>query len=249
MYIGGIMNKPKPKSIIQNSYIIVVGKTFDMRKALDAHGFKFIYDQKAHYKLASKETLDFWKKAIENENAPGLISVAHVESLSDIKKINDLHKESLALMREFDPKVIEQDNAPIESAFTGKILEVSKWYAGAFAENNGVEIAFRNMLVVAVYKETAKAILADVEFFAGVSFSCGICGLKLTNKISQATGIGPVCAEKWGLPRVSEVNAADIVKAINEKCAKYGTFKGVWIPRSQIKNVVDKETKKPIDNK
>lgn len=222
-------------SIIQNSFIILINSPFDLNNIVRAHGFKFIYDYKVWYKVASKETLGHWEKAIDND----AVTVCHVESLNDIPKMIELHREAIKLQKECSPKEIEASYAPIASIYKDKVLEVSKWYATTVAKDHNVEVVFRNFKVLEVYRETAKAILVDIEFYAGISISCGICGAPLSNEISKATGIGPICASKMGLPRVSKVNAKEIVGALNRKCAQLGVFNNVWVAKSQIKRVVD----------
>ena len=220
-------------SIIMNSFLVVVGNTYNINNTLKTYGFKFMYAQKAWYKLASKETTAHWEKQIGTDS----ISVGHVESLDKINTIVSLHKECMDLQKQCAPKKEITDS--IDSQYTGQVLELSKWYASQFAQDKGVSVPFRNMKVLAVYRETEKAIFVDVEFFAGVSVSCGVCGLALSNAVSKATGIGPVCSAKMGFARVSKVNAKEIIEALDKKCAQLGVFKECWIPKSQIRRVVD----------
>jgi hypothetical protein len=42
--------------------------------------------------------------------------------------------------------------------------------------------------------------LKTPDVFAGLRV-CGVCGRKLIDSVSQALGIGPVCAKRLGLPR------------------------------------------------
>ncbi len=225
-------------SIIRDSYILVVGYTYPLNarfKAMD--GWKFNFPTKTWWKLASADTLNSWKKLLESKD----ISVVHATSNDEatMNKFQKLHAEAKAIEEE----IMDE---PIESILTNNIIEVKPWYATAFARDHGVTVPFRNMKVVAVYKENAKSYLMDVEFFAGISFSCGVCGAALSNQVSQATGIGPVCAQRFGLPRMTMKNAKEVVAKIQEKCAVYSTFKKVWIPKSQIKRVVNPETKEVL---
>lgn len=225
-------------SIVQNSFIILINSPFDLNSVIKAYGFRFLYDYKVWYKLASKDTVGHWEKAIDNNN----VTVCHVESLDDVPKMIELHKEAIQIQREYIP----QTESTIDSIYKGKVLEVSKWYATTIAKDHNTEIVFRNFKVLEVYRETPKAILVDIEFFAGISISCGICGAKLSEAVSQATGIGPICATKLGLPRASKVNAKEIVYALNKKCAQLGIFRSVWVAKSQIRRTVDQLERKVL---
>jgi hypothetical protein len=69
--------------------------------------------------------------------------------------------------------------------------------------------------------------------------SCRCCGLDLTDWKSQATGVGPICAKKLGIPYVK--NQEDVLvfkKLLKLKIDEIGdlTF---WIPKSQIVEGLD----------
>lgn len=236
----------KKKDIIKDSYILVVGYTFPLNsKFKEMEGWNFNFRTKTWWKLASENTLEAWKRILESNDVSVVFSTSNNES--SMQKFQDLHREAKKIEKEelnLPDAVIE--HKPIESAVTGLVIEVKNWYAKKFAENTNSPLAFKNMKILAVYKESDKAYLVDCEYFAGISVSCGVCGAALTNKISQAASIGPVCAAKFGLARMNKSNAEAIMKEINEKCAKIGIAKQQWIPKSQIKRVVDPETKKVV---
>lgn len=220
-------------SIIQKSFIVVVGNSYSVKDALKRYGFRFEGTYKVWYKIASKESFNSWDKELSSDS----ISVAHVENLSQIPAIIEAHKE---FQKEI---IVEKGPIYIDHSFTGAIAEVTKWYAKIFKENNNSKFAFRNLKILGVYAESSNAYLVDCEFFGGVACNCGVGGRQLSNAISIATGIGPICAEKLGMPRISNLDDAKIIVEEMHKMSKEcGIFKNVWIPKSQIKNIIDSKT-------
>ena len=216
--------------IIQNSFIVILGNSFSIKDTLKKYGFKFDGQFKVWFKLASKESFKTWEKEISNKD----VSVAYTESLENVPKLISLHKEAQSIENELNV----QSNTII-TEISDKILEMSKWYANKFKEQHNTKFAFRNMKILNVYKETEKAYLVDAEFFGGIATSCGCCGKSLSNDISIATGIGPICASKLGFPRIDDINQAHIIVEEMHKMSKEcGIFKQVWIPKSQIKKII-----------
>jgi SWI/SNF-related matrix-associated actin-dependent regulator 1 of chromatin subfamily A len=126
----------------------------------------------------------------------------------------------------------------MEHKLQNKVIETKAWFAKTFRDNHNTSLAFRNFKVLKVTNETKKAYQVDIEFFSGISCTCGYCGRILDNPVSKATGIGPICAEKMGLPRPTLETAKEIVKKMEELSKKQGQFLNVWIPKSQIKRIV-----------
>jgi SWI/SNF-related matrix-associated actin-dependent regulator 1 of chromatin subfamily A len=118
------------------------------------------------------------------------------------------------------------------------VIETTAWYSKTFKESHNTSYAFRNFKVLKFLGETSKAYHVDVEFFSGISCTCGVCGRGLTNDVSKATGIGPVCAEKIGLPRPTLESAKETVKQMESLSQQQGQFTSIWIPKSQIKRIV-----------
>lgn len=119
---------------------------------------------------------------------------------------------------------------------TGTTLKISRGVAKAIAEDKGFTIAFRKVEVVATHRETTKAVFVTVKFSAQVGHFCGICGRGLTHPVSQATGIGPECADKLGITRYSMSDAKNILNEIGDKLKDMGEVK-IWLPRSKIEVV------------
>lgn len=100
----------------------------------------------------------------------------------------------------------------------------------AFAAANNLPVAF----VAVPIRETTKA----VKLFGKGTITkhlgfCSICGRTLTEKTSIQTGIGPVCAEKYGIDRAT-YNAADAQKIADTIQA---ISINTWVPKSCISDV------------
>lgn len=123
----------------------------------------------------------------------------------------------------------------VYSILSGARIEVKAWLARRLQADLSMDFFFRNLEVVEVQNETLKAYQVKVKFVSQIVTNCHICGKELDNDISRATGIGPVCAAKMGLPRPTLETASETLKAIDEKCQAIGSVGPIWIPKSQIK--------------
>lgn len=117
----------------------------------------------------------------------------------------------------------------------GQRFEIKAWLARRLATELNLKTFFRNLEVIEVIRETNKAIQVKVRFVSQIVTNCHICGRALDHDISRATGIGPICAVKIGLPRPTMATAQDTLKAIDELCATIGSIGPIWVPKSQIK--------------
>jgi hypothetical protein len=213
-----------------DSYVVVTGNSFDINHKLKQYGFRFNYDQKYWYRGILEDKFWFWQHTVEGMSKT--VSCCFVRKLEQVPEIKQMLRE------------VEREMAPVvPHAMDGAIFEVSKWYANVFKENNNTSIAYRNLKVLKVKAESAKAYQVDAEFFGGIASCCGVCGLSLSNDISRATGIGPICATKLGFPRPTMETAKEIVAQMESLSKAQGVFKDVWIPKSQIKNIIEKADK------
>lgn len=216
-----------------DGFIIAYGKTYDLNEKFKQYGFslKKLDTRWVWYKEILSDKYWYWQQAVEGFGAG--ISAIFVKSLSDF---NQAVEESVKLDREnADPNANVLESHELD----GKVFEVKKWYAMKFKDDHNTQYAFRNFRILKVLKETQRAYMVDAEFFSGIASCCGVCGQQLNNDISRATGIGPICAGKIGLPRPTMAAAKEIVAELEKKSKAQGTFKGVWIPKSQIKNITD----------
>jgi hypothetical protein len=116
----------------------------------------------------------------------------------------------------------------------GEHITIRKWFANAKANELGLQFFFRNLIVESVEAETAKAVLIKVRFNSKVATCCHICGLNLDNEISQACGIGPVCAKRLGFKRVTMSDAAAVLARVEEESKIAGVIGPIWIPKRQL---------------
>lgn len=119
----------------------------------------------------------------------------------------------------------------------GALIEVKAWIARRLQADLNMEYFFRNLQVEAVERETTRAYQVKVSFVSKIVTSCHICGRDLDTDVSKACGIGPVCADRLGLPRPSLSTAAETLAAIDMLCKNLGTIGPIWVPKSQIKTI------------
>lgn len=121
---------------------------------------------------------------------------------------------------------------PEFSVKNGQVLEVKKSFAQKIAESHDSSVTFFNFEVLEVKAETHRAVLIKTRASAKVTSHCTVCGRTLTDPASIMSGIGPVCAEKHGIP----YGSLEATKAHMEHLAiKQAEFE-TWIPKSVIKN-------------
>lgn len=129
------------------------------------------------------------------------------------------------------------DTAP-KRAFSlnvGQTIEIKAWIARRIQADLNMDYFFRNLEIVDVANETAKAYQVTVKFVSKVVTSCHVCGRDLDTEVSKACGIGPVCADRLGLPRPTLERAEETLKALEALCGQLGTIGPIWLPKSQIK--------------
>lgn len=206
------------------SFAVVFGNSYSIKNDLkERFKMSFDFDRKVWYKNIPNDKYWWWRQTIESLSDE--VTLCWVKDLSQVANA----RKVLAEEESAEPKAHELD---------GSILEMSAWYARTFKESNNTAYSFRNFKVLRVLRETERALQIDMEFFAGIACTCGVCGRQLDNAISKATGIGPVCAEKIGLPRPTMETAKAIVAELENLSSKQGQFLGVWVPKSQIKRTV-----------
>lgn len=240
---------------------VVIGNTFPKKSTLIEMEFKWMPDEKIWVKWLNHDD-DAPNKAVRAEieqwNKIAIVVTLHdafvgtcVDPLRGDKnktKANypwrqDLDADEKAKIDACfaKPKVEKQDHKELEShPWDGKKAELTKYAARSVQEKLNEQIdgevtyLYRNVVITKVHKETAKAIHASVEFFAGIGRNCHVCGAKLDTEISRACGIGPVCARNMGLPRPNKNNASVVLAQIEKIAGGFGTVGPVWIPKSCV---------------
>lgn len=214
-----------------DGYVVAYGKTYGLNDKFKQYGFslKKFGSSWAWYREVLSDKTWYWTQTVE-ALGDGIFAIF----VSDFSKIEQSIAESKQVDREMAPES-SGDSAPHE--LDGSIFEVSRWYSMQFKEKHNTAYAFRNLKIHKIKRETERAYLVDAEFFSGIASCCGVCGQELNNDISRATGIGPICAGKIGLPRPTMARAKEIVAQLESLSKAQGTFRDVWIPKSQIKNI------------
>lgn len=129
-------------------------------------------------------------------------------------------------------RTIRERSAPREfSLKVGEKLLLGKSVSTRISQSIGVDFVHRGFEVLNVHAETQKAYLVDVKFTATRTVTCCVCGIHLKNEVSRSIGIGPVCAEKHGIPY--EVNALNLLQAKLDAVEQVAHK--VWVPKYAIK--------------
>lgn len=119
----------------------------------------------------------------------------------------------------------------VYSVKVGEKLLLGKSASERISRSLGVDFVHRGFEVLAVHAETEKAVLLDVRFTATRTVTCCVCGIQLKNDVSRSIGIGPVCAERHGIPY--EMNALNLLQAKLD--AVQAVAHKVWVPKWNIK--------------
>ena len=203
--------------------LVVTGNSYPIKDSLKRLGFRFSFDNKVWFKNYEQGNIDLAIEFIEQGTNCSYITV---NTLSEaFNKIREERKNNYS------------NDEIVNHSLTGKKVEFKKWYGNILKDELGNDFAFRNVEIKKVYRETQKAILADFKFYGGIMCSCGVCGKTLTDEISKATGIGPVCAKKLGLPRPTLNNVKEVITELNKVVGSMPEVTKKWIPKSQIKNI------------
>lgn len=149
-------------------------------------------------------------------------------------------KQIQAVQKAIDEKAAKAAKALLPPVYTikpGEVIEIKAWLAHRLQAEKQMQYFFRNLEVVEVLGETPKAYKVNVKFVSRIVTNCHICGRDLDTEVSRATGIGPVCAKKIGLPLPTLATAQDTLKALEAMVAGIGTIGPIWVAKSQIKAV------------
>lgn len=93
------------------------------------------------------------------------------------------------------------------------------------------KIPMRTMVGI-IEKESPKAYKVKLHGSPEPSSKCLHCNKKITNKISQYIGLGPICGQHFYISPVSEEKLDEFIEDAKKKLAEV-TWEG-WIPKSQI---------------
>jgi hypothetical protein len=136
-----------------------------------------------------------------------------------------------------NPNTVTVESEPVKPTYSmekGQRVTIRKHFANNKAKELGYKVFFRNLIIEEVHAESRKAIEVTVSFDSKLSTYCHCCGLNLDTEVSQATGIGPICAKKYfGFKRVTMADAPAILARIEEETKALGTVR-IWVPKSQF---------------
>lgn len=124
--------------------------------------------------------------------------------------------------------------APAFSLKAGELIEIKGWLAKQLEQQLALACFFRNLEITEVVSESPRAYSVKVKFVSKIASSCHCCGRDLDTEVSRATGIGPVCASRLGLPRPTLATAQETLAALETIRNTIGEVGPVWIPKSQI---------------
>lgn len=128
-------------------------------------------------------------------------------------------------------RAIAQASAPrparTYSLAVGEVLIVTKFFAKIIGRDTGLNRPHFAIEVVEVKGESEKAWHVTGRLSAHRTAHCCVCGLPLTNSVSVAAGIGPICGSRY------EVSTAEELQAKLQ--TEYKTAVTFWLPKSQVK--------------
>lgn len=129
---------------------------------------------------------------------------------------------------------VEKKNAPkaavparVFSLNVGTTIIVTKFFAQIIGRDTGLNRPHFSLEVLGVEGETEKAYKLTGKLSAHRTAHCCVCGLALTNPVSVQAGIGPICADRYEVSTVEQLQA--------KLATEYKTTLTLWVPKSQIK--------------
>lgn len=172
-------------------------------------------------------TFSFYLSLKEQYLRKGFLSEAQINSV-----FKAMTNETAYLLRKNSPQ-----EGKVFSLKNNSIILLSKFIGIQIASNAGLTKPFYLFEVVKVEAETEKAYKATLKMTAQRTSHCGQCGIRLTNEKSVAAGIGPICAERLGIP-YGEDSLTELKKLLLTKKEV-----STWIPKKCIKEII-----KPMEN-
>lgn len=153
------------------------------------------------------------------------------DQLAKNGRLSDRQIDSVVRAMIRDREFAEKKAAPDReySIKPGTVIVIGKWLAKEIAQKAGAPRAFHTLKVMACLGETEKAYKLKVKLSAQRTSFCGMCGLALTNPESVASGIGPICGQKWGLPETNLLALAESFGLMELREVE------TWIPKATIK--------------
>lgn len=137
------------------------------------------------------------------------------------KQIESVFK---AIGREKKPEIAREF-----SIKPGQLVLLTRGWARKLASKAGHIRPHFIFEVVEVLNETEKAYQLKLKMSAQRTSCCSICGLALTDPQSVVAGIGPICAERLGLPH-GDASLSQLEMVLNQMAVVE-----TWMPKMAIK--------------
>lgn len=191
-----------------------------IRKAeREAVEFRATYPKEVAWLDAYKGNFEFYLSLKEQFQTKGFLSDNQVAALTRAVARDESRASAPQVARTFSLKA-------------GETLIVSKFLAYKIGEsfNLGRRPHFA-IEVVECLGESEKAWKVKAKLAAKRMVRCACCGTPLENAESRARGIGPICAEKWGVDTIESLGAMLKEKYDTVVCE-------FWVPKSQVKERV-----------
>lgn len=152
-------------------------------------------------------------QAAKTASKSGEVDIAAIEALFARAVSNDLKRpmfrtEHLTIKASRHPDVLFV-TATNSDTYLGKIKE------GKFEARREATAETLDQLRAIATDPQAEAVK-----YGRLTSCCGICGRGLVDPVSIRTGIGPICAARFGFTFARELNRDDIIAEVNEQAAK-----------------------------
>lgn len=164
-----------------------------MRDAVNTYGTLTENQLAAVNRGIEKAAIKKEEKAKEREKLGGEVDISAIDALFDAARENGLKKLafrtdgmkiSAARENSRNPGALYVEQ---EGAYVGKIVN------GKFIPNYAAKENTLEMIV-----DIAKDPLEKARYYGRKTGVCSCCGRELTDEVSIANGIGPICESKWG---------------------------------------------------
>jgi hypothetical protein len=186
--------------------IIQLGSCLNLLKGGDrnfAESLVTFYQQKG--RLSEKQQ-SFIPKLLEKaEAATKPKPTTQIENFEKIIEVFDVakkaeHKKPKLRLGDLDYKIVLSP-APDSGMNAGMIyVKVNDEYKGKISRDGAWQVSGpQDEILLQKLGEFSLAPQEPARKFGFKTGTCCVCGRKLTDKISIANGIGPICAEGWGL--------------------------------------------------
>lgn len=141
-------------------------------------------------------------------------------------------KKCMIREQEYQAKKNQAFDASKATIAQGVTFSVGRFFGTELAEKVGLPHQHRQFEVLNVLGETARGYKLEIKAVGRRTSTCCVCGRTLTDSYSVQHGIGPVCAKRYGI-----VNVEQLDTVLTEQAKPTET----WLPKTALKNRSDIE--------